>query len=251
MTKAKRMTTKTKLFLAGATGVIGQRLVPLLVDAGYEVHGSTRSAHKAAALQAQGARPWVVDVFDAAALASALAQVGPAIVVHQLTDLPRHLDPAKMAQAVVNNARIRREGTANLVAAAVAAGCEHVVAQSIAWAYAPGETPHTESQPLDLAAEGNRAITVGGVAALEAAVLDTHGIKGAVLRYGQLYGPGTGADAPAGASPLHVDAAAHAALLAVQRGAQGIFNICEPNASVSAQKAQTQLGWSASFRIGA
>lgn len=241
---------KTRLFLAGATGVIGRRLVPMLMAAGFEVHGSTRSVDKAAALRQQGARAWIVDVFDAQALRDVLLQVRPAIVVHQLTDLPPGLDPARMADAVARNARVRREGTSNLVAAAAAAGCEAIVAQSIAWAYAPsGERPYTETQPLDLSAEGSRAITVAGVAALEAAVLAAPGMRGAVLRYGHLYGPGTGFDAPTGAAPLHVDAAAYAAWLAVQKAGRGVFNLCEPNASVSARKAQDELGWSPDFRL--
>lgn len=238
-----------KLLLAGATGVIGRRLVPELVNAGYEVHGTTRSPGKARALEDAGARGWVVNVFDADALFGVLAQVKPQIVVHQLTDLPQHLDPARMGEAIVNNARIRREGTANLVMAARAAGCGQMVAQSIAWAYAPGDLPHTEEDPLDLEAEGQRAITVGGVAALESAVLNARDMAAAVLRYGSLYGPGTGTDSPAGAFPVHVDAAAYAALLAVRSRAHGIFNICEPNNVVSADKAQRGLGWSPGFRL--
>lgn len=218
---------------------------------GYDVHGSTRSIDKARALTSAGARGWVVDVFDGESLAGVVAEVRPDVVVHQLTDLPRNLDPARIDEAVANNARIRREGTFNLVVAALAAGCRRMVAQSIAWAYAPGNTPHTESHPLDLAARGNRAITVGGVAALESAVLSTPGLRGAVLRYGNLYGPGTGNDASCGAAPLHVDAAAHAALLAVEREVEGIFNICEPNATVSARRAETELDWSAGFRLDA
>lgn len=240
---------KERVFLAGATGAIGRRLVPLLVGAGYEVHGSTRDAAKAALLRGLGAVPVIVDVYDAPALSNALARSRPAVVMHQLTDLPPGLDPSKMSEAVGKNARVRREGTANLVAAALGAGCERIVAQSIAWVYAPGERPYDESAPLDLGAEGNRAITVGAVAALEAAVLRTPPLRGTVLRYGNLYGPGTGADMPAGASPVHVDAAAHAALLAVTLGIEGIFNIAEPNETVSVRKAQAELGWSSQFRV--
>lgn len=240
---------KKTLFLAGATGVVGQRLVPMLVEAGYAVHGCTRSDENVARVEAQGARPWVLDVFDADALTATLAELKPAVVVHQLTDLPTNLDPAHMSEAIARNARIRKEGTANLVAAAIACGCSQLVAQSIAWAYAPGQQPYTESHPLDLAAEGSRAATVGGVVALEKSVLGS-GLQAAVLRYGNFYGPGTGTHAPTGGAPVHVDAAAHAALLAVQQCAQGIFNICEPGGSVSADKAAAQLGWSDQFRVG-
>ncbi|WP_017924493.1 NAD-dependent epimerase/dehydratase family protein, partial [Burkholderia glumae] len=109
-----------KLFVAGATGVIGRVLVPLLVEAGYRVYGATRRAERAALLTGLGAEPVVVDVFDADRLTSELRRIAPAAVIHQLTDLPAGLDPSQMAQAIVNNARIRGEGTRNLVQASLA-----------------------------------------------------------------------------------------------------------------------------------
>jgi nucleoside-diphosphate-sugar epimerase len=239
------------IFLAGAAGAIGTVLVPLLRDAGYTVHGTTRSPERAKALQAMGAKPVIVDVFDAAALAQALEDVAPCAVIHQLTDLPQGLDPKLMADAAARNARIRDEGTRNLVAAATAAGATRIIAQSIAWAYAEGPTPHTEDHPLDTGAEGMRRVSVGGVAALETHVLGHSALAGTVLRYGQLYGPGTGADQAKGASPLHVEAAAYAALLALQRSAVGIYNIAEENAVVSTQKATHTLGWNADMRVPA
>src|SRR5215475_10251430 len=124
-----------KIFLAGAAGAIGSRLVPLLIRAGHEVTGTTRSAAKAEKLRELGAQPVLVDVFDLAALRDAVAAAHPEILIHQLTDLPRGLDPAQMGAAVARNARIRTEGTRNLVAAAVAAGARRFIAQSIAWAY--------------------------------------------------------------------------------------------------------------------
>ena len=210
-----------RIFLAGASGAVGRRLVPLLVEAGHHVVGTTRAPGKADALRALGAEVAVVDVFDAEALARAAAAARPDIVMHQLTDLPAGLDPAKMASALQGNARIRQEGTRNLALAALAAKARRVVAQSIAWAYGPGPTPHGEGDPLDLAAEGARAVTVSGVVALEASVLGSPPLEGVVLRYGQLYGPGTGFDGPRGPMPLHVDAAAFAAFLALDRGRTG------------------------------
>ncbi|RWC89992.1 MAG: NAD-dependent epimerase/dehydratase family protein [Mesorhizobium sp.] len=239
-----------RIFLAGASGAIGQRLIPQLLAAGHQVTGTTRNADRAAKLGTLGVEPAVVDVFDADALSRAMRAARPDIVVHQLTDLPAGLDPSRMAEAVVGNARIREEGTRNLVAAAVASGVRRMVAQSIAWAFAPGSEPHAEADPLDSGASGNRGISVGGVIALETAVLNAP-FAGIVLRYGQLYGPGTGADTPAGASPLHVDAAAYAALLALDKGAPGIFNIAEPNEAVSTRKAAVELGWRADFRLPA
>ncbi|VTU15419.1 short chain dehydrogenase [Variovorax sp. PBL-H6] len=240
--------TQTKIFLAGATGAIGSVLAPLLVDAGYAVYGSTRRAERAGVLEAQGVVPVVVDVLDAAALAPALKRIAPHAVIHQLTDLPRDLDPARMAEAVVRNARLRSEGTRNLVAAALAAGCQRLIAQSIAWAYAPGPKPWREEQPLDLTAEDPRGITVRGVAALEALTLDTPGLAGTVLRYGQLYGPGTSTATPRGTMPVHVEAAAWAALMAVQRDARGIYNIAEESPELSTDKARRELGWHAALR---
>ncbi|HEX7112717.1 MAG TPA: NAD(P)-dependent oxidoreductase [Mizugakiibacter sp.] len=238
----------TRILLAGASGVVGRRLLPLLRDAGHEVFGTTRSPANAERLRALGAEPLVVDVFDAAALSRAVASARPEVVIHQLTDLPDRLDPEKMAQAIPRNARIRDEGTRNLIAAACAAGARRLIAQSIAWLYAPGPEPHGEDDPLQ-APEGARAVTVGGVLALERQVLGASPLVGIVLRYGQFYGPDTGTDEPTGAAPLHVDAAAYAALLAVERGAAGVYNIAEPNAYASTEKARRELGWRDDFRL--
>ena len=238
-----------RIFVAGASGVIGRRLVPLLIEAGHQVHGGTRDERGADVLRTLGATPRVADVFDRDALHSALRQSRPEVVIHQLTDLPPGLDPARMGEAIIRNARIRAEGTANLVSATLAAGCGRMVAQSITWAYAPGDGARRESDPLDLDAVGSRATTVRGIAALESATLQTRGLTGCVLRYGHLYGPGTGTHQPSEAVRLHVDAAAAAALRAVQSSAHGIFNVCEPNDQVSSTRAVELLGWSAAFRL--
>jgi len=237
------------VFLAGAAGAVGSALVPLLVDAGYTVYGSTRRAERAAQLEQAGAAPVIVDVFDVQALHDALRRIEPACVIHQLTDLPPALDPAKMSQAVIANARIRDEGTRNLLSAALDAGATRFIAQSIAWAYRDDERaqPYDESHALDTGSEGNRLVTIRGVVSLETQVLEAP-LTGTVLRYGFLYGPGTGTDERRGASPLHVDAAASAALLAMEHSTGGAFNIAEDNPVVSAEKAKRELGWSADFR---
>ncbi|MGF6347469.1 NAD-dependent epimerase/dehydratase family protein [Variovorax sp. W2I14] len=240
---------REKIFVAGAAGAIGAALVPLLTEAGYEVYGSTRRADRAGALEARGVTPVVVDVFDAEALRAALIRIRPEIVVHQLTDLPADLDPKLMTEAAHRNARVRTEGTRNLVAAALAAGSHRLVAQSIAWAYAPGQRPHVEDDPLDLEADGIRRVSVGGVAALERSVLGAVGIKATVLRYGQIYGPGTSTAVPKGVSPVHVEAAAWAAVMALRHAQGGVFNIAEDNAEVSSEKAKRELGWYASLRL--
>jgi len=169
-------------------------------------------------------------------------------VVHQLTDLPPGLDPARMAEGTRRNARMRREGTQNLVAATLAAGTHRIVAQSIAWMYAPGPQPHGEDDPLDVHATGTRAITADGVATLERLTVASPPIEGVVIRYGHLYGPGTGADAGE-IPPLHVDAAAAAALLAIEKAPSGIYNIAEPNQYLSTDKARRELGFDPSFRL--
>lgn len=239
------------IFLAGASGAIGRRLTPILLQAGHAVYGTTRSEAKAEALRKLGADALVVDVFDAAAVSRAMELVQPEVVIHQLTDLPKDLDPNQMGAAVVRNARIREEGTRNLVTAAIAVGARRFVAQSIAWAYAPGPEPHAETDPLDAEAKENRGITVKGVIALEGLVTASPPLEGVVLRYGQLYGPGTHADRPSNSAPVHVDAAAYAALLAVDRGGPGAYNIAQPNGYITTDRARAELDWTHDFRLSA
>ena len=237
-----------RIFLAGAGGAIGRRLTPLLRAAGHEVVGTTRSHDKAAALQALGAEPVVVDVFDAVALTRAVAVAAPHVVMHQLTDLAFAPGTPQYDEALDRNARLRIEGTRNLAAAAQAAGVKRLIAQSIAFVYASGEGPRAESDPLDFAAAGVRKRTVDGVVALEQASLELP--EGSVLRYGYLYGPGTWFESGQRAKPaLHVDAAAQAALLAVTRGARGIYNIAEDDGAVLIDKARRDLGFDPEFRI--
>jgi len=241
-----------KIFLAGATGVIGRRLAPLLLAAGHVVTGTTRSDDKTEMLRACGVDAVVVDVFDSSALRDAVVRARPEVVIHQLTDLPQVLDPARRAESLVRNSRLRIEGTANLVAAALAAGVRRLIAQSIAFSYADGPEPHADSDPL-ASAEGDApsALTARGVRALEEATLQTPGIDGIVLRYGRLYGPGTWFEAPTRRGPLHVDAAAHAASLAVTRGKPGIYNIAEDDGALTVEKARKELGFDAAFRLAA
>jgi len=155
-----------RVFLAGASGVIGRRLVPLLAAAGHNVAAMTRTQAKAEQLHGLGADPVVCDVFDLDALCETVVSFRPEAILHELTDLPD--DPARIPELAGANARMRRQGTRNLLAAANAAGAARFVAQSVAWPI-PGD---------------------GGVAVdeHEHAVLDVGGV---VIRYGQFYGPGT------------------------------------------------------------
>ncbi|WP_204077905.1 NAD-dependent epimerase/dehydratase family protein [Planotetraspora phitsanulokensis] len=222
-----------RIFLAGATGVVGRRLVPLLVAEGHQVTALTRRPERTATLRAAGAEPVVADVHDRAALSAAVEKAVPDVVMHQLTDL------ASGDRAA--NAAVRRQGTRNLVDAALAAGVRRMVAQSIAWIYEAGDEPADETTPLDLAASEARGRTVESVAALEAAVHEMP--EWVVLRHGQLYGPGTWyapdglmADAAragklaAGGevvSFVHADDAATAAVQALTWPAGGAVNVCD------------------------
>jgi nucleoside-diphosphate-sugar epimerase len=173
------------------------------------------------------------------------------LVLHQLTDLPAGLEPAQMAEGTRRNARMRSEGTRNLVGAMLAANVHRLVAQSIAWMYAPGREPHSEDDPLDVDAQGSRALTAAGVVALEVLTLSSAPIEGVVLRYGHLYGPGTGAEQPGEAPALHVDAAAFAAASALQKTRSGIYNIADPSGYLSIDKARRAFGFDPSFRLSA
>jgi nucleoside-diphosphate-sugar epimerase len=238
-----------RVFLAGASGAIGRRLVPLLVRAGHQVTGTTRSAAIGKELERAGVTPAVIDVFDARAVADAMRAAKPEVVIHQLTDLPREFDEARIAASYANNARIRTEGTRNLVAAAHAAAARRFIVQSIAFAYPPGGEPHPETDPLNLA-DPARSVTVKGAVDMERQVLAAAGMVAIVLRYGLLYGPGTWTATATRKPALHVDAAAQAALLAVSRGSAGVYNVADDDGAVSIAKARRELGFDPEFRLG-
>jgi len=235
-----------KIFLAGASGAIGRRLTPLLRAAGCDVTGMTRSADAARDLQAACVTPAVADVYDPDGLTRAVVAARPDIVMHQLTDLPRVFDETRLAALYPRNARIRTEGTRNLVAAAKAAGARRFIVQSVAFAYAPGKEPHVEADPLNVA-DGPRVVTVRAAADMEQQVLNS-GMEAVVLRYGLFYGPGTWTETPAGKPSLHIDAAAKAALLSVT-GGTGIYNIADDDGAVSIERARRELGFDPAFRL--
>ena len=238
------------VFLAGATGAIGQPSIRILVRRGHRVFAMTRRADRSGALWAAGAIPVVADVFDAKALGLALRAVKPDAVMHHLTDLAMMREPGKLDEVLRRNAEVRRTGTANLVAAAKSADVELMVAQSLGWVYQAGREPHAEEDPLDVLATGSRGVTVGGVAALEHAVLDTPGLRGCVLRYGRIYGPETGNSDGSGLElPLHVEAAAWAAVLALEKRVVGAFNVAEPNGYARTGRVRDELGWHESLRV--
>jgi nucleoside-diphosphate-sugar epimerase len=220
------------VFLAGSTGVLGRRVIPLLLRDGHRVTAMTRAPSKLVALERAGTTPVLADALDPAGVLAAVTAAQPDVVMHQLTDLAGANGAA--------NAALRIRGTRNLLDAVRAAGTPRVVAQSIAWAYRPGVSPADEREPLDLAAVGPRRTTVEGVLALEEATRDA--AEWVVLRYGTLYGPDTWLD-PAGAraddaragrlvadanvtSFLHVDDAAAAAVQALT-WPSGAVNVCD------------------------
>lgn len=221
-----------RIFLAGATGVIGRRVVPLLAGHGHSVTGLVRRPADADWLRGLAAQAVVGDVFDRDTVQQAVRSAAPDLVMHQLTDLKGGNFQA--------NAEMRTTGTRHLVDAALAAGVRRVVAQSIAWMYEPGDVPAGEDVPLDLGADGSRRQTVAGVATLEAAVGEAP--EWVVLRYGLLYGPGTwyardGLMAESAArgelaadgdvsSFVHVDDAAGAAVAALE-WPTGAVNVCD------------------------
>lgn len=229
-----------RIFLAGATGAIGRQLVPLLVAAGHEVTGTTRSRERAETLERSGARAAIVDAYDAGAVQGAMAASRPEVVIHQLTDLRLGFGPEEL----VKNSRLREVGTRNLVDAAVASGARRMVAQSGAWLYAPGPAPRDETHPLRTPAPSPEDASLRAIIELERLVTQTPGVEGVVLRYGFFYGPGTAWEASTVPRPsVSVAAAAHATLLAVDHGPSGIYNVVDDDDAISNRRARDLLSW--------
>ena len=232
-----------RIFIAGATGALGSRLVPQLVERGHHVTGTTRS--NAGRLHTLGAEPVLVDPLDAAALREAVVAARPDVVVHQLTALTGLGMTRNFDKAFAQTNRLRTEGTDNLLAAARAAGAERLVWQSYAgWPYArEGGPVKTEDDRLDPTPPADVRETLEAIRHLEAVVTEAGGI---VLRYGGFYGPGTSLDGdgehaemlrkrrfPVGGSGdgvwslVHIDDAAAATVAAIEGGAPGIYNVVD------------------------
>jgi nucleoside-diphosphate-sugar epimerase len=236
------------IFVAGATGTLGRRLVPQLTERGHRVVGTTRSPERAAALREHGAEAVVLDPLDAAAVRAAVERARPEVVVHQLTalsglDLSRNFD-----KSFAPTNRLRTEGTDHLIAAARAAGARRLVWQSYAgWPYArEGSSLKDEDAPLDPDPPADARETLAAIRHLEAAVTGAEGMEGVVLRYGGFYGPGTsleeggrhiellrkrrfpiGGDGSGVWSMVHIDDAAAATVAAIEGGAPGIYNVVD------------------------
>ena len=237
-----------RIFVAGATGAIGKRLVPTLRANGHEVVGTTRSAAKVGDLRALGAEPVVLDVLEAEAVGRAVSEARPDVVVHQATALANLSNLRNLDEAFAETNRLRTEGTDNLLAAALAAGASKFVAQSFGgWPYAKEGSPvKDEDAPLDPSPLPTAAQTMAAIRHLETAVVGAEALEGIALRYGGFYGPGTslfeGGDYVKGIrkrafpvvgsgagmwSFLYVEDAASATLAAIERGRRGVYNIVD------------------------
>jgi nucleoside-diphosphate-sugar epimerase len=235
-----------KVFVAGASGAIGRPLVRQLVAAGHEVTGMTRREERAAEIRAAGAKACVCDAFDAPALGAAVGEAAPEAVVHMLTALPPRIDWKGDDPLAATN-RVRTEGTGNLIAAARAAGTSRIVAESVAFLYAPrGDWVKDEQAPLFEGAPAPFGGAVGALADLERQVGAAEGVEGVVLRFGWLYGPGTSYAADGSQADevrrrrlpivgkgtgifsfIHVEDAAAATVAALGRGAPGAYNVVD------------------------
>jgi 2-alkyl-3-oxoalkanoate reductase len=237
-----------RIFVAGATGAIGRRLVPPLVANRHTVTAMTRSAGKAAGLRAAGAEPVVADALDREAVLRAVCAARPEVVVHQATALAGVTSLRRFDKGFAATNRLRTEGTDHLLAAARAAGTRRLVAQSYTgWPFArTGGPVKTEDDPLDPDPPAELRRTLDAIRHLEAAVGGAEDLEGLVLRYGGFYGPGTSAGAGgyvlddlrrrrfpivgAGTgvwSFVHIDDAAAAAVAAVEGGDPGIYQVAD------------------------
>jgi 2-alkyl-3-oxoalkanoate reductase len=235
-----------RIFVAGATGSVGRRLVPRLVRAGHAVVGLTRTPAKAAFLRDLGAEPAVADALDERTLRAAVAAARPDVIVHELTDLTGASDLRKFDRTFANSNLLRTRGTDHLLAAARDAGVKRFIAQSYCgWPYArSGGNVKSETDPLDPNPPKELQRSLDAIRYLENAVTNATGIDGVVLRYGSFYGNDTGMfDAGfineirkrhvpligSGAgwwSFLHIDDAAEATVAAIERG-RGVYNVVD------------------------
>ena len=237
-----------RVFLAGATGAVGKRLVPALRERGYEVVGLTRSPEKAPSLRNLGAEPVIGDALDRTGITRLIAQAKPDVVVHELTALTGMRSLRNFDRVFAQTNRLRTEGTDNLLEGARLAGARRFVAQSYGgWTYGRGGSGlKTESDPLDSHPPRKQRQSLAAIRHLEDVVLADRSLTGIALRYGNLYGPGTnlGYDGDmtelvrkrmipvigSGAgvwSFLHIDDAASAVIAAIEHGTRGIYNIAD------------------------
>jgi nucleoside-diphosphate-sugar epimerase len=246
-----------RIFVAGATGVLGRRLVPLLVANGHTVVGTTRTPGKAQALRAAGATPVVLDALHRDAVIDALTRAKPEVVVHELTALTGFTDFRKFDEGFTATNRLRREGTDHLLEGIRRLPVRRIIAQSYGGPgfYArTGGAIKTEDDPLDPDPPAGLRRAVEAVRYLERAVREAEGVQGTVLRYGGFYGPGTSlgeggvfleavrrrqfpivAGGTGVWSFIHIHDAATATLAAIERGRTGVYNIIDDDPAAVAE----------------
>jgi nucleoside-diphosphate-sugar epimerase len=239
-----------RIFVAGATGALGKQLVPQLVAKGHEVVGMTSKPENQDLVRGLGARPVVADALDPDAVAQAVAQAEPEVIVHQLTALSGSFDLKHLERFMAVTNRLRTEGTDHLLAAARAVEAKRFVAQSYAgWPFArTGGPVKTEDDPLDPTPAGQMRATLEAIGYLEETVAGAGWTEGVVLRYGGFYGPGTSFSLhPDGEmvemsrkrkfpivghgdgvwSFVHIEDAATATVAAIEHGERGLYNVVD------------------------
>ena len=237
-----------KVFVAGATGALGKQLLPMLAEAGHEVTGMSRSPAKRGEIEALGARPAIADALDAEAVAAAVGEADPEVIVHELTAISGDMDFKRFEAGFEPTNRLRTEATDHLLSAGRAVGVKRFVAQSFApWPYARvGGPVKSESDPLDSDPPAQVRTTIDAIRYLEDAVTGAEWTEGIALRYGGFYGPGTSfgssgemtdairarkvpivGDGAGVWSFIHIADAAEATLAAIERGRRGIYNVVD------------------------
>lgn len=237
-----------KVFVAGATGAIGSRLVPTLVQRGHEVVGTTRTPWKTERVAQLGATPIVLDALDGVAVKNAVVAAAPDVVVHQLTSIPDGVNPRKLDQQFAQTNRLRTEGMDHLLDAARAVGARRFVAQSFAaWTAArTGGPVKTEDDPIETDPPVSVRETLAAILYVERLLAEATDLEGIALRYGGFYGPGTSLGeggsvvemvrkrrfplvgrSSAVWSFIHIDDAATATVAAIEHGGPGVYNIAD------------------------
>ena len=239
-----------KVLVAGATGAIGRELLPRLVERNHEVWGMTRTAEKRRQIEKMGAQAVVADALDADAVARAVAEAEPEVIIHEMTDLSvADFNPRKLGETLAPTNRLRTEGTRHLLAAGRAVGIRKFVSQSFApYIYArTGTGLKSEEDPVDPDPPKGVGTMIGAVREMEEMVTSAEGIDGVVLRYGLFYGEGTSISYPDGShvtpilqrkfpvvgdggavwSFVHVADAAEATVLALESDRTGIYNVVD------------------------
>jgi nucleoside-diphosphate-sugar epimerase len=237
-----------KVFVAGASGAVGARLVPLLVASGHEVAAMSHSTGKAAWLRSAGAEPVVADGLDRDAVLRAVTRAAPEVVVHHMTGLAGARSFKRFDEEFAVTNRLRTKGTDHLLEAARAGGARRFIAQSFGnWNYArTGSAVKGEQDPLDPSPPANQRRSLEAIRYQEAAVVGAEGIEGVALRCGNFYGPGTGfaldgnlaelvrrrrlpiiGDGAGVWSFVHMDDVAAATVAVIGHGPPGIYSIVD------------------------